>query len=167
MDTRFRISFLLTYRLTVKLFTLFVESGYSMLSAFWSRAWAFCPSWSFQDRPRVSTWNDQLYTGYTELRSCIESHHRPFCWVIALLRTLHRLIVEQLTCFTATMLDWFTHLLWKSSVTQTVSNSCLHLVCVKQLGIKQHTSTSWIRTPNIWIITCRHQAIVRVKPHLT
>ena len=27
METRFRISFLLTYRLTVKLFTLFVESG--------------------------------------------------------------------------------------------------------------------------------------------
>ena len=27
METRLRISFLLTYRLTVKLFTLFVESG--------------------------------------------------------------------------------------------------------------------------------------------
>ena len=25
-----------------------------MLSAFWSCAWAFCPGWSFQDRPHVS-----------------------------------------------------------------------------------------------------------------
>ena len=32
-----------------------------MLSAFWSRAWAFCPGWFYQDHPRVSTWNDQLY----------------------------------------------------------------------------------------------------------
>ena len=24
-------------------------------------AWAFCPGWSYQDHPRVSTWNDQLY----------------------------------------------------------------------------------------------------------
>ena len=22
---------------------------------------AFCPGWSYQDRPHVSTWNDQLY----------------------------------------------------------------------------------------------------------
>ena len=32
-----------------------------MLLAFWSRAWAFCAGWSYQDRPCVSTWNDQLY----------------------------------------------------------------------------------------------------------
>ena len=61
VETRLRISFLLTYRLTVKLFTLFVESGLGrMLSAFWSRAWAFRPGWPYQDRPRVSNWNDQF-----------------------------------------------------------------------------------------------------------
>ena len=57
-----RISFLLTYRLTVKLFTLCAESGLGLHAvSFGSRAWAFCPGLFYQDCPRVSTWNGQLY----------------------------------------------------------------------------------------------------------